>query len=57
MSRDLSGTNQLSIYHYKLREYPEERSIQLLRGGSLKSRTNQVNTLFCCIGLSQWLIY
>jgi len=29
----------LRNYHYSLRNYPEERSSLLLRGGSLKSRT------------------
>ena len=30
----------IRIYHYSLRNNPEERSSQLLRGGSLKSRIN-----------------
>jgi len=29
-------------YHYSLRDSPEERSSHLLRGGSLKSRTDKV---------------
>jgi hypothetical protein len=47
----------VTISHYTLHDNPVERSFQLLCGGSLKSRTNQVITLCCCVGLRQWLIY
>jgi len=40
----------LRNFHYSLRNSPEERSSDLLRGGSLKSRVFKHATVFLC----QW---
>jgi len=40
-------------YHYTLRKSPEERSLYLLRDGSLKSRKEFLNIIKRMDGLSQ----
>jgi hypothetical protein len=41
-------------YHYSLRNDPEERSSQLLRGGSLKSRNIAINQISYSLPLDEY---
>jgi len=53
------GCSETSVrnYHYSLSNNPEGRSSQLLRGGSLKSRTASLylgRKLYCKLSITKW---
>jgi len=52
------GCPQTSVinYHYSLRNNPEERSYQLLRGGNLKSRIIIIVTYSECVSMALMLL-
>jgi len=50
------AANSGNSYHYSLRNNPEGRSSQLLRGGSLKSRIGNTGLYIFCSGLTSYAV-